>query len=84
MRLLKIFSLVTALLHLACTSPQERREMHRIIAEADSMNRHYVAFTTDTVLQRATAWYDRHGSNAGRAALGVPNALLAFLAILNN
>ena len=40
--------------------------MHRIIAEADSMNRHYVAFTTDSALLRAAAWYDRHGSNAER------------------
>ena len=57
---------VAALVLVACSSPQERREMERLLAEADSMNRHYVAFTTDTALQRAVRLADRHGSNHDR------------------
>ncbi len=40
--------------------------MERLLSEADSMNLHYVPFTTDTVLQRAVRLADRHGSNHDR------------------
>jgi len=40
--------------------------MQRLLAEADSMNRNYVAFTTDTALLRAVRLADRHGTNTDR------------------
>ena len=45
----------------ACTTEAERRQMERIVAEADSMNRNYVPLTTDSLLLQACRYYDRHG-----------------------
>ena len=45
-----------------CTDPQEAREMRLLMEQADSMNRNYVPFTTDTVARRVAGWYDRHGT----------------------
>ena len=54
---------VAALLLLGgCTTSDERRRMAALMAEADSMNRNYVTFTTDSVMLRVAHFYDRHGS----------------------
>ncbi len=45
-----------------CTTEGERRQMARIIIEADSMNRHYVPMTSDSLLTLACRFYDRHGT----------------------
>ena len=46
----------------SCDTAQTRRRMAAIIAEADSMNRHYVAMTSDSLLLLACRYYDRHGT----------------------
>ena len=54
---------VAALLLLGgCTTSDERRRMAALMAEADSMTRNYVTFTTDSVMLRVAHFYDRHGS----------------------
>ena len=46
----------------SCDTAQTRQRMADIIAEADSMNRHYVPMTSDSLLLLACRYYDRHGS----------------------
>ena len=46
----------------SCDTAQTRRRMADIIAEADSMNRHYAPMTSDSLLLLACRYYDRHGS----------------------
>ena len=46
----------------SCDTAQTRRRMAAIIAEADSMNRHYVPMTSDSLLLLACQYYDRHGT----------------------
>ena len=36
--------------------------MLAVLDEADSLNRNYIPFTTDSVLKEATEWFDSHGS----------------------
>ena len=45
-----------------CTTEGERQQMARIIIEADSMNRHYVPMTSDSLLTLACRFYDRRGT----------------------
>jgi tetratricopeptide (TPR) repeat protein len=54
--------LLAAMLLAACTTTAERRQMAALMAEADSMNRNYITFTTDSVMRRVTRFYDRHGT----------------------
>ena len=54
--------LLAAMLLTACTTTAERRQMAALMAEADSMNRNYITFTTDSVMRRVTRFYDRHGT----------------------
>ena len=46
----------------SCDTAQTRRRMADIIAEADSMNRHYAPMTSDSLLLLACRYYDRHGT----------------------
>ena len=63
MRTTRLFLLLLLALSLcgSCTTEAERRQMERIVAEADSMNRNYVPMTTDSLLLQACRYYDRHG-----------------------
>ena len=54
-------TLLSCLLMLSCTDGK-RRQMARIIIEADSMNRNYVPMTSDSLLTLACRFYDRHGT----------------------
>jgi len=58
-------ALVLALLAFlaACTNQAERDHYAQIISEADSMNRHYITITTDSLLLDACRFYDRHGNS---------------------
>ena len=49
------------LLLIACGS-SERGRMLAVLDEADSLNRNYIPFTTDSVLKIAAEWFDSHGS----------------------
>ena len=49
------------LLLIACGS-SERGRMMAVLDEADSLNRNYIPFTTDSVLKEATEWFDSYGS----------------------
>lgn len=49
------------LLLIACGS-SERGRMLAVLDEADSLNRNYIPFTTDSALKIATEWFDSHGS----------------------
>ena len=68
-RLLQVLArslVLAAALNVMACSGGGRREMQRLLAEADSMNRNYVTFTTDTILLRAVRLADRHGTNTDR------------------
>ena len=54
-------TLLSCLLMLSCNDGK-RRQMARIIIEADSMNRNYVPMTSDSLLTLACDFYDRHGT----------------------
>ncbi len=60
------FAVSLLLVLAACTAREDTQRLERLLAEADSMNRHYVAFTTDSVMQQAVALADRHGTNTDR------------------
>ena len=49
------------LLLIACGS-SERGRMLAVLDEADSLNRNYIPFTTDSALKIAAEWFDSHGS----------------------
>ena len=55
-------TLLLALALAACWPSTDRRHMEALVAEADSMNRNYVDFTTDSNLLAATRYFDRHGT----------------------
>ena len=68
-RLLQVLArslVLAAALNVMACSGGGSREMQRLLAEADSMNRNYVTFTTDTALLRAVRLADRHGTNTDR------------------
>ena len=46
----------------SCRTASDDRRMAQIIAEADSMNRNFVPMTSDSLLQEACGYYDRHGT----------------------
>ena len=46
---------------LSCDGGRHER-MLQVLAEADSMNRHYVSFTSDSLLADATRYFDSHGT----------------------
>ena len=52
---------VLATLTVGCGT-EERRNMERLLAEADSMNRNYINFTTDSVMLAVVDYYDRCGT----------------------
>jgi len=52
---------VLATLTVGC-GMEERRNMERLLAEADSMNRNYINFTTDSVMLAVVDYYDRCGT----------------------
>ena len=54
--------LIAATMVAGCASPQEHSRMAELLAEADSMNRNYVDFTTDSVMRSVVHFYDRHGN----------------------
>ena len=49
------------LLLIACSS-SERGRMLAVLDEADSLNRNYIPFTTDSALKIAAEWFDSYGS----------------------
>lgn len=49
------------LLLIACGS-SERGRMLAVLDEADSLNRNYIPFTTDSALKIAAEWFDSYGS----------------------
>jgi len=51
---------------LSCTTAEQRQRMAQVIAEADSLNRHYIPMTCDSLLLQACHYYDRHGSSNER------------------
>ena len=60
---MKLFRVLLLLLTLAaCTNEADRQYYAGLMAEADSLNRHYISFTTDSVMKDAVSFYDRHGS----------------------
>ena len=63
MKHIKTFLLLTLLSFVgASCGDGERRNMERIITEADSMNRNYVPMTSDSLLLAACRYYDSHGT----------------------
>lgn len=59
--LLTVALTVLAVLVISCGTGK-RSNMERLLAEADSMNRNYVPFTTDSVMLDVVDYYDRHGT----------------------
>ena len=55
-------NILLLLLLLASCGSSERGRMLAVLDEADSLNRNYIPFTTDSVLKEATEWFDSHGS----------------------
>ncbi len=60
------FAVSLLLVLAACTTREDTQRLERLLAEADSMNRHYVPFTTDSAMLQAVALADRHGTNTDR------------------
>ena len=59
--LLTVALTVFAALVIGCGTGK-RSNMERLLAEADSMNRNYIPFTTDSVMLDVVDYYDRHGT----------------------
>lgn len=55
-------NILLLLLLLASCGSSERGRMLAVLDEADSLNRNYIPFTTDSVLKEATEWFDSYGS----------------------
>ena len=55
-------NILLLLLLLASCGSSERGRMLAVLDEADSLNRNYIPFTTDSVLKEAAEWFDSHGS----------------------
>ncbi len=55
-------NILLLLLLLASCGSSERGRMLAVLDEADSLNRNYIPFTTDSVLKIATEWFDSYGS----------------------
>lgn len=55
-------NILLLLLLLASCGSSERGRMLAVLDEADSLNRNYIPFTTDSALKIATEWFDSHGS----------------------
>ena len=59
--LLTVALTVFATLVFSCGTGK-RSNMERLLAEADSMNRSYIPFTTDSLMLDVVDYYDRHGT----------------------
>ena len=59
--LLTVALTVLAVLVTGCGTGK-RSNMERLLAEADSINRNYIPFTTDSVMLDVVDYYDRHGT----------------------
>ena len=55
-------NILLLLLLLASCGSSERGRMLAVLDEADSLNRNYIPFTTDSALKIAAEWFDSHGS----------------------
>ena len=62
-RTILAFLLPVAVLFLvACTDDRAADAMRQELLRAREMNKEYVPFTTDSVMRKVAAWYDRHGT----------------------
>jgi len=59
---LSLLLFLLGFLCLSCTTAEQRQRMAQVIAEADSLNRHYIPMTCDSLLLQACHYYDRHGT----------------------
>ena len=57
-----VYCLLSLLLVLSCRNAADDRRMQLILSEADSLNRHFIPLTSDTLLIEACRYYDRHGT----------------------
>ena len=57
-----VWCFLFVILVFSCRNAGDERRMAQIIAEADSMNRNFVPMTSDSLLQEACRYYDRHGT----------------------
>lgn len=55
-------NILLLLLLLASCGSSERGRMLAVLDEADSLNRNYIPFTTDSALKIAAEWFDSYGS----------------------